>query len=37
VVMRGTDDMVELKVAARVWFRGEISMEGRGGGAPELI
>jgi hypothetical protein len=35
--MRSTSDMVELKVAARVWFCDEIGMEGRGGGAPELI
>jgi hypothetical protein len=35
--MKGTGDVVELKVAARVWFWGEIGMQGCGGGAPKLL
>jgi hypothetical protein len=36
-VARGTDDVVELKVAARVWFWGEIGVERGGGVAPKHI
>jgi hypothetical protein len=34
--MRSTSDVVELKVAARVWFWGEIGMEGVGEVHPSL-